>query len=275
MRFATCLTVLTIIAASAASARAGAALDDDKKPDSNASPTRTTDPNASPDNLATGESAIEWGADLRVREVFVPSALLGLFVDHSPGGASNTGIGVDLVRRRGTTELQLGFEYEHINAPQGTYINKGDTVPANDPDYILSPDSSGHNFGWFTIEFTFINNAPINKWVAFRYGAGLGIGILNGEIDHYNIRCASGATNANPEPACLPQRFGGQGQYTDPNGNIIATEKQYAYNTYSPIYPVLNGIIGFQFKPTPKAVINIEGGIRTLPFIGFSAGYFY
>ena len=30
-----------------------------------------------------------------------------------------------------------------------------------------------------------------------------------------------------------------------------------------------------QIKPTPKAVINIEAGIRTLPFFGFSAGYFF
>jgi len=38
---------------------------------------------------------------------------------------------------------------------------------------------------------------------------------------------------------------------------------------------VVNAIIGFQIKPTEKAVINIEGGIRTFPFFGFSGGYFF
>jgi hypothetical protein len=41
-----------------------------------------------------------------------------------------------------------------------------------------------------------------------------------------------------------------------------------------PVFPVINGIIGFQFHPMDKMVINLEGGIRTLPFIGLSVGYF-
>jgi preprotein translocase subunit SecA len=36
----------------------------------------------------------------------------------------------------------------------------------------------------------------------------------------------------------------------------------------------INAILGLQIRPTPKAVINIEGGIRTVPFIGLSVGYF-
>jgi hypothetical protein len=38
---------------------------------------------------------------------------------------------------------------------------------------------------------------------------------------------------------------------------------------------VLNAIIGAQIHPFDKAVINFEMGIRTLPFIGMSAGYFF
>src|SRR5215467_10639942 len=76
---------------------AGAALDDDKK----ATPTRTTDPAAAPDSLATTEDKVDYGVDIRLRSVHVPKALLELFVDRAADGASNTGIGVDFVRRRG------------------------------------------------------------------------------------------------------------------------------------------------------------------------------
>jgi hypothetical protein len=268
MRFVTTLTLLTI-AATTGAAHAGAALDAPPPPP----PTHTTDPTASPDSLVTAGEKIDYGIDLRLRSVHVPQALLNLFVERSAGGASNTGIGVDLVRRRGNLELQLGFEYEHINVGEGIWINKGDVVPGNDPDYILSPEHSGNQFGWFTVEFTFMNHAPINKYLAFRYGGGAGLGIVTGELDHYNMHCAAGATNANPEPACTPSRFGGQGAYTDPDGNPSG-EQQYKYSM-PPVFPVVNAIIGLQIKPTEKSVINIEGGIRTLPFFGMSAGYFF
>ena len=241
---------------------------------------QATEPAAAPATTVTavGEDKIEYGAGLRLRGVFVPQSILELFVDRAAGGASNLGIGVDLVRRRGNLELQLGFEFEHVNVGQGVWIEKNKTVPGDDPDYVLSPDSSGHNLGWFTFEFTFLNHAPINKNVAIRYGGGLGLGIVTGELDHYNIHCAAGATNANPEPGCTPPRFSfngmqGQGQYTDENSNIIS-EMQFKYNL-PPVFPVVNAILGLQIKPTDHVTINIEGGIRTMPFLGVSSSMFF
>jgi hypothetical protein len=263
MRLATGLTLLWVALASG-SARAGAALDDDKKP------VRTTDPTASPDSLTTAEDKVEFGVDIRLRSVYVPKALLELFVDRSADGAHNYGWGFDLVRRRGTVELQLGFEYEHVNVGEGVWINKGDNVAAGDEaDWVQSPDHSGNNFGWFTFEFTFLNHAPINKYLAFRYGGGAGLGVIMGELDHFNVIC-SGATNASPDPGCRPNTLGGNG--TDSDGLNFSKHVKY---DMPPVFPVVNAIIGFQIKPIEKMVINIEGGIRTLPFIGTSVGYFF
>ena len=270
MRFVTCLGLFTVAAASSV-AHAGAALDDNSSAATPPPTTRTTDPNASPDSLQTVGEKVEYGADLRIRQVYLPSGLIGLFVNRAAGGASNTGLGVDLVRRRGNLELQLGFEFEHIALQEGVYINSGDNVPTDTADYILSPAHAGSDFGWFTIEFTFMNHAPINKYLSFRYGGGAGLGILTGSVKRIDVQCAGGATNSAPEPGCVPQEYGGQGVVSpdhpgDPEPN--------PYNL-PPVFPVVNAIIGLQIKPTPKSVINIEGGIRTLPFIGLSAGYFY
>ncbi len=212
---------------------------------------------------------IEYGLGFRVRSVWIPKSVLQLFVTRAAGGAHNYGYGADLTRRHGSTELQLGFEYEHVNVGQGVWINKGDDVAKGDEaDYVLGPGASGHQLGWFTIEFTFINHAEINKVLSVRYGAGIGLGILTGELDHYNIVCSSTATNANPEPGCVPPRFNGQGMYTE------GTETQVAYNL-PPVFPVVNAILGLQIKPTDKWTINLEGGIRTLPFVGASSSYFF
>jgi len=213
---------------------------------------------------------VEYGVGVRLRSVWVPRAVLELFVDRSAGGAQNFGFGVDLTRRRGTTELQLGFEYEHVTVGEGVWINKGDNVATGDEaDYVLSPDSSNHSLGWFTIEFTFLNHAEINKWLSFRYGGGIGLGIITGQLDHYNVLC-NGATNNDVDPGCVPARFNGAADYSDDPGGATPV----SYNL-PPVFPVVNAILGFEFKPTEKMTINVEGGLRTLPFLGVSSSYFF
>jgi len=269
-----CLGTLVSAAVAGGSAHAGPALDDDrsKRPSAVDEPDCAKQGDADPrcHSAATPESDVEYGVGLRLRSVWVPKPVLELFLTRAAGGAQNFGYGLELTRRRGTTELQLGFEYEHVNVGQGVWINKGDDVSAGDEaDYVLSPGSSGHQFGWFTAEFTFINHAEISKTFAIRYGGGLGIGVILGELDHYNVIC-NGATNSAPEPGCVPDRFGGAATYSpDPGG---ATQVKY---DLPPVFPVVNAILGLQIRPTDKLTINLEGGIRTLPFVGISSSMFF
>jgi hypothetical protein len=218
---------------------------------------------------ASGEKPVEYGVGVRLRSVRAPQGLLELFVESTPGGISNVGLGVDLVRRRGNTELQLGFEFEHLQPAEGVWIQSNTDVAAGDEaDYIVGPDNNnGTSLGWFTIEFTFLNHAPVHEKVAIRYGGGAGIGIVTGELGRYNVACV-GATNESPEPGCVPTRFG---------GNAMATEGGDAVVKYNlpPVFPVVNAILGLQIRPIPKMTINVEGGIRTFPFFGVSAGYFF
>jgi len=255
-----CLVVLVSSAVAGGSAWAGPALDDDKQKE------RTQQ--TAPESTEPGEAPVEYGVGVRLRSVWVPKAILELFVQRAAGGAQNFGLGVDLTRRRGNTELQLGLEFERVNVGQGVWINKGDDVSAGDEaDFVLGPDASGHQLGWFTVEFTFINHAEINKYLAVRYGGGLGLGIVIGELDHYNIQCVN-ATNSAPEPGCVAMRFGGNGIYSD-GGQI-----EVAYDL-PPVFPVVNAILGLQIKPTEHMTINVEGGIRTLPFLGVSSSIFF
>ena len=268
MRFATLSLIMLTLASGAGVARAGAALADA----STAQPQPTTDAAARPDTPDLASDKVEYGFDIRLRRVYLPKALIGLFVSRAAGGAANTGYGVDFVRRRGTLELQLGMEFEHINVAEGVWINSGDNVANGDTvDYILSPDHAGTDFGWFSLEFTFINHMPINKYLSFRYGGGAGLGILTGQVVRYDTACAPGATNENPTPYCVPSVYGGQGTISPDHPG----DKEPNPYGLPPVFPVVNAIIGLQIKPTPKAVINIEGGIRTLPFFGVSAGYFF
>ncbi|MFT3695224.1 MAG: hypothetical protein QM831_18980 [Kofleriaceae bacterium] len=265
MRLATTLLCLCVSATAYAQS---AALDDGKPAQPNAQPGQPAE--AKSEEATKPEDLVEYGIDLRLRSVHVPQALLQLFVDKAADGASNIGYGIDFVRRKGNLELQLGIEHEQVTVGEGVWINKGDNVAAGDEaDYVLGPDhSSDGGLGWYTIEFTFINHVPINKYVSFRYGGGAGLGILTGALTHYNVIC-NGATNDMPSPGCVPTTLGGTG--TDSDGHGFTQPVKY---DLPPVFPVINGIIGFQFKPIDNLVINLEGGIRTLPFFGISVGYF-
>ena len=262
-------------------AHAGAALDGDPAA-TNAAANPTTAPAIDANTGAVlaesdKEPEVEYGVGIRLRNTRVPNGLLELFLDRAGGGASNVGIGGELIRRRGNVELQLGFEYEKIAVGQGVWIESGKPVPANEADYVLGA-GNGSNLGWFTMEFTFINHAPITKWLAFRYGGGAGLGILTGSLKHYNEQCSGSATNSNVDPGCIPNdpRYTGAsgqaGQATDTDGHNF--QQPVAYSL-PPVFPVVNAIIGLQFKPTPQFTVNLEGGIRTIPFFGLSAAYFF
>jgi hypothetical protein len=264
MRFR--LTLLALLATTSFAHAQSAALDDSTKP------TRTTDPTAAPDTTVTASDKVQYGVDLRLRSVWIPQGMVDLFVQRSAGGASNTGFGADFVRRHGNAELLFGFEYEHITPASGVWIQKNSDT--NTADYILTPEEAGESLGWFSLEFTFVNNVPINKYVAFRYGGGAGIGFLTGGLKRWDVQC-SGSLSM-PVPGCVPgDKYPGVGTGTtadDDSGQAESAPKEY---DLPPVFPVVNAIVGLQFKPSPKAVINIEGGIRTLPFIGLSAGYLF
>jgi hypothetical protein len=217
---------------------------------------------------SSGEKKVEWGIGVRARSVRAPKGLLELFVERAPGGVSNIGLGVDLVRRRGNLELQLGFEYERIEPKEGVWIQRDTNVAVDEVDYILSPKHNNNkSLGWITAEFTFINHASITKNFAIRFGGGLGIGVVTGSLGRYDVFC-SGATNANPEPGCVPPEFGGTASHSSGSPQIVQ------YNL-PPVFPVVNAILGVQIRPLDKMTINLEGGLRTFPFFGVSGGYFF
>lgn len=202
-----------------------------------------------PPEEATGA---EFGVGIRLRNVRLPQGIFELFVDRAAGGSSQLGIGVDLVRRRENFELQIGFEYEKIGAPAGIWVEKDVPVgPGNEVDFV-----EFNNFGWVSIEANFISHHNFTEQIALRYGGGAGIGILFGDVTHVDRTCTSSDI-----ASCN----------VDTNGGV-----KVKYDLKSPVYPVITGLIGLQYRPTKKATVNFEAGIRTaLPFFGISGAYFF
>lgn len=229
----------------------------------------------------TPSKPIEYGIGLRARQLHVDERLLELFMERVPGPAKGYGVGIELARRRGDLELQLSGEVDYLEPAEGVYIDKGADVAdpptggGDEADFVLAPEHNGNKrLAWMSLEFTFLNHASITKRIKIRYGAGLGVGVIRGKLGRYDIIC-SGATNANPEPGCVPPdpTFNGSGTYSDDGGRI--TPGTIATYDLPRVLPVVNAIIGVQIRPFEKMTINIETGIRTVPFVGVSTAFFF
>ena len=193
----------------------------------------------------------EFGVALRLRNVRLPKSLLELKVDSAPGGLSELGFGLELARRKGNFELQLGLEYDPLQIDPGVWIEKDKPIPQNEPDFV-----EFEGFGWMTLEINFINHTELAKNFYLRYGGGIGLGFLLGEIVRTDYRC----TTDDPD-SCGP--YGG------------ATNNKTPYDLFTPVFPVITGLVGLQYRAGGNLAFNLEGGIRTVPFWGGSVGYYF
>lgn len=233
-------TVALILGLGASSASAQAALEDEE----------SQPPPPPTENLVPGEST-HVGVGLRLRNVRIPKSLLEAFVERASGGSSNFGFGLEIARRKGNFEFQFGLEYEKIFIEPGVWIDKGDSIPQDEADFVEFDD-----FGWVTAEATFLYHTPITPQFALRYGGGAGIGIFMGDVVRTDYVCTTSSVDScNEKPA--------------------AENVKTPYENIPPVFLVVNAIFGVQIRPTNEIFINIEGGLRTMPFFGTTLGYYF
>jgi hypothetical protein len=197
------------------------------------------------------KSDVMWGVGLRLRSIFLPEPLIELFVGDAPGGGQHIGYGLEFTRQKGNFTLAFGIEYEMLNATNGIWVERGESIPQDTVDYV-----EFDGFNWITADLSFIWRQRLVSDVFFlHYGAGLGIGLLRGQILQTDYACANDQTDS-----CVQ----------DPNAVDIDAPADTP-----PVFPVVNMIVGFQIRPVKYVSINLEGGIRTVPFIGTTVGVMY
>lgn len=99
-----------------------------------AAPALADDDDPAPATATAAAPSTQIGVGVRIRNVRIPQGLIEAFVDRAPGGSSNVGFGLEVSRRRGQFEVQLGLEYEKIFIEKGLWIEKDKPIPANEPE---------------------------------------------------------------------------------------------------------------------------------------------
>jgi hypothetical protein len=199
--------------------------------------------------------AAEYGLGLRVRTIYVPKFALELFVDEASGSVLRPGFGLEFSRRKGNFELVLGVEYENLSPSDGFWLGKDSdpNVPEEAPDYFDFDD-----FSWVAADLAVLWNAPLSDVLSFRYGFGLGIGLVLGDVLQTDATCAPGTDDIQED--CMVDRNGMQ--VDDPAD-------------FPPVLPVVDLLAGLQWKPAEKVTINFETGFRSAAFLGLSTNFYF
>ena len=193
---------------------------------------------------ATDENPVEWGVGAQARRSRVSVRLQKIFLDGSPGPATQDGGTINFVRRTKQLDIVLGFGYDPINAVDGYYLSKGgDPLDPGDADFVSFDDK----LSWYTFDVSFIGRAKLHKILALRFGAGVGVGAIRG----HGYRTSAICTSDQLQRDCAP----------DPAG------QRQEERIDVPVFPVLNVLTGLELRPVRWLALDIDVGIHTAPYV--------
>jgi hypothetical protein len=196
------------------------------------------------------EPPSRFGVGVRARVHGLPSLALDLFYDQHPGllDTAQESLGIELIRRKGSIDLRISFDYSNYSGSDGdgdVFLAKGDDI--GQLEFVKS------SLQLFSADLSAIGSAQITSWMHFTYGAGLGLGLIRGEL----VRTDTFAPDPN-DPATR-RRCNAVG---DPDINCL--EVDFVEDSVPPVFPVLNMLLGMRFDLSKNVALRAEGGLRGL-----------
>ncbi len=198
--------------------------------------------------VASQENPIHYGIGLRFRRLFIPKRIFERFAEVAPSGMSQSEYGIELIRRRGNFETSYAISWADLSVDDGIWLDDFDHNPS-----LVEFD----NFSWFALEVNAVWKAPFSSTWGLRYGIGVGLGILQGDILETDYECPG---NRYELDACMQQ--------------LNAEDVRHPIDL-PPVVPVMTALLGIQYAPSERVAINLEGGLQTTFFIGVSAAVFF
>ena len=215
---------------------------------------------------------VSYGFGLQVRGIFVPSWFLKLFLEESTS-LNSASIGAEFIRRKGNFDLIASMNFGFYSPPDGNYLGRG-KAPAVDTDYVVFRNLNVLAFG-----VTFIWHHDFLKWLSLVYGAGLGFGVVLGDI--YRISNGTGGCVTNPGDTsqCYPAGMDLNNRETwlanrqCSGGDSPGSPCQVREDGKWPVIPIVHLLIGLNFKVTDQISIRADMGWHDC-FYGGATGHY-
>ena len=140
---------------------------------------------------------LSYGVSARLRWITVPAFVLDVFTKENVP-LSSWATGVEFFRRKGNFDFALSFTYQAMSPPDGNWLGN-DQQAALETDYVQF-----RGLSLYGLDASFIWHTRFNDFVGLHYGAGIGIGIVAGDILRTsNAGCTE--ANAGDVSDCHPQ----------------------------------------------------------------------
>jgi hypothetical protein len=231
---------------------------------------------------ATGTLVIppHFGGAFRARWITLPHWFLGMFTKANQA-VSSYGVGFEGFRRKRDAEnpnrfweVSLGLGYQNMSAPDGNWLGKGHDASL-DTDWVQFK-----NFGFWTVDLSFLSRQYFNDVFGIHYGAGLGLAIIQGDVLRTKSYNCTDQTLSECRPivctggVCTETELKG----TEGSGRISpTTPHRYREGSVPGAIPILNLVFGFDFRiPQVKGLeFRIDAGFFDALFLGGGVGYIY
>jgi hypothetical protein len=233
-----------------------------------------------------GESAtVEIGKyqlGARVRGIFVSHLMLQPYLAGDTGTSMESwSVGLEFIYRRTSYDVVTSLDFSWLDVHDGNWLGSGHD-PSLDTHYL-----EFRNLSFLSADVSIIGHHKFLPWLELRYGGGLGLGWVPGDVLLVNNGPQCTLSNAKDPSQCYPTSIGpingkptaaqqatlnasNNGQ-TDTN----VTPHLHVSGDKPPVMAVVNLLVGLRFYPHPHVGITVEVGFRDAIFTGVGFHYLF
>jgi hypothetical protein len=215
---------------------------------------------------------------VRVRGLFVTPAMMAPFLKASTGMYSAS-FGFEYIYRYPTFDVVTSLDMSFVNPADGNYLsNVGDHPPDLDTHYVQF-----RNLSFLSADVSIIGHHAFTNWFELRYGAGLGLGVVFGQVLLTNNGSPGCATAPGDTTQCYPvgiplNQPGTEAALKATETGALDTAQtphRHVSTDVPPVMGVLNILVGFNFRVHRHVMVQAEVGFRDAIFAGAGAHYIF
>lgn len=215
---------------------------------------------------------------LRARWVTAPAWSLSPYTDQRVGLDAGYGVGLEYLYRRAGFDVVVSVDYSGINPPDGNFRGKGND-PATETHFLTF-----RNLSVLSADVSLIGHWNVLPWLEIRFGGGLGLGGVFGDISQITNNSGCTAENGGDPTRCYPKNVGplnrpgvsndevlagfgcrnGDGSLDTPSSPCYRRVDTYPMNAR--VVPVINTLLGLRFQAHEHVYIHVDAGWRLVGF---------
>jgi hypothetical protein len=184
-------------------------------------------------------------------------------------------VAAEFIYHRRNYDVVTSLDFSWLPVDDGNFLASGHD-PSLDTHY-----TQFRGLSFLSADVSIIGHYDVTKWFQIRGGAGLGVGVVFGDVLLTNDSPACTRQNASSFAACHPLGIDPtrpiepqlQATESNPGTDTAQSPKRHVSSDKPPAMAVVNIVVGARFKLPHKLSVQVELGFRDAMFVGVGAHY--